>query len=226
MLASGMTMRRIAKVLGVSKHTVEQRMGWLARIANREHLAWLKTPEARTSEVQFDEMETFEHTKCKPLSISLAVDGTNGKIIDTEVAYMRCKGHLAKISRNKYSWTLDTRQSASESVFQTVKKIAPPTVHIITDKKTAYVTWIGNVLPRADHDKFKRKVNIKNSYKNNRKQKQKTFEPLFYLNMACAKIRADLARMRRRTWTTTKKMERLQDQLLIYTAWVNGYQIC
>jgi hypothetical protein len=170
-------------------------------------------------------METFEHTKCKPLSISIAVNGTNGKIIDTEVAYMQCKGHLAKISRNKYSWTLDTRQAASESVFQTVKKIAPPTVHIVTDKKTAYITWIGNVLPRADHDKFKRKVNIKNSYRHNKKKKQKVFEPLFYLNMACAKIRADLARMRRRTWTTTKKMERLQDQLLIYTAWVNGYNI-
>jgi hypothetical protein len=37
-------------------------------------------------------------------------------------------------------------------------------------------------------------------------------------------IRADLSRMARRTWSTTKRAERLQDHLDIYIAFNNGYE--
>jgi len=67
LLSSGVAQRRAAIVLGINKVTVARKFAWLAERARLAHVA------ALASYVQFDEMETFEHSKLKPLSISLAV---------------------------------------------------------------------------------------------------------------------------------------------------------
>jgi len=56
--------------------------------------------------IQFDDMETFEHTKCKPLSITLAVEEKTRRILDYQVSQMPAKGLLAEISRKKYGLKL------------------------------------------------------------------------------------------------------------------------
>jgi hypothetical protein len=53
-----------------------------------------------------------------------------------------------------------------------------------------------------------------------------TFDPMFSLNLTCAKIRASVAVMARKTWATTKSIEKLQDKLDIYLAVHNGYEFC
>lgn len=50
-------------------------------------------------------------------------------------------------------------------------------------------------------------------------------DPLFAINLLHAKIRNDLARFARKTWTTTKSIEGLRKHLWIYVAWTNGYEI-
>jgi hypothetical protein len=52
------------------------------------------------------------------------------------------------------------------------------------------------------------------------------FDPMFSLNHTCAKIRAGVAVMARKTWTTTKSMAKLQDKLDIFIAVHNKYQFC
>jgi hypothetical protein len=47
----------------------------------------------------FDEMETFEHTKMKPISITVAVTEKTRLIVATKVASMPAKGLLAERSR-------------------------------------------------------------------------------------------------------------------------------
>jgi hypothetical protein len=69
-----------------------------------------------------DEMETFEKTKLKPLSIALAVT-EGGRLVETQVAEMRCKGHLAEISFIKYGDREDTRKEACRKVLQQVANI-------------------------------------------------------------------------------------------------------
>jgi hypothetical protein len=52
------------------------------------------------------------------------------------------------------------------------------------------------------------------------------FGPMFSRNHTCAKIRAGVAVMARKTWTTTKSIDKLQDKLDIFIAVHNGYQFC
>jgi hypothetical protein len=70
-------------------------------------------------------METFEHTKCKPVSIPLAVEKQSRRTIAIEVASMPAKGKIARISRAKYGVRDDDRKEALTLVLQRVKTAAP-----------------------------------------------------------------------------------------------------
>jgi len=43
--------------------------------------------------------------------------------------------------------------------------------------------------------------------------------------VTCAKMRADIARLRRKTWCISKLAARLQDHLNLYIAWQNRYRM-
>lgn len=87
-------------------------------------------------------------------------------------------------------------------------------ITVATDGKLAYGPLIKTVIPQATH-----KVVV-----GGRKKVRGAPDPLFRLNHTCAKIRADLSRMARRTWATTKRMWALQYHLDIYIAYNNGYE--
>jgi hypothetical protein len=94
--SSGVTMRRIAIIIDCSRLTVERKLKLIASKSKVAHQQYLLKNINKTNSVLFDEMEIYEHTKCKPLSIALAVDNHTGNIIDAQVAYMNL-GHY-KIS--------------------------------------------------------------------------------------------------------------------------------
>ena len=214
LISSGVTLRRAAKILGVAKKTIERKFEFISRLAKEAHEEFLKKEVNKTSYVQFDEMETYEHTKCKPLSISLAVRAKNGDIIDAQVALMRCKGKLAPISRAKYPyWNRDNRNSTTQRVMRSVKKVSKKFITVACDAKRVYPSLVQKIIPNAEVLQFaSRKSMIKD-------------DPLFRLNHTAAKVRADLSRMRRKTWATTKRLENLQKHLYIYIAWNNKYSI-
>jgi hypothetical protein len=208
------TLRRSAILLGVAKKTVERKFEFIANISKKSHEEFLIQKENKTSYVQFDEMETYEHSKCKPLSISLAVRAKTGDIIDARVAFMNCKGKLASISRKKYPlWNVDNRQIINKEVMETKKLVSKKNITVASDAKKSYPNIIKSIMPHADVIQF-----------SSRKAMSKS-DPLFRLNHTAAKIRADLSRMRRRTWACTKKWENLQKHLYIYIAWNNGYNL-
>ena len=71
-LCSKMSFRRIAKGLKVNQKTVVRKFKFLAESARHNQKNRLAKLEA-IDLIQMDELETFEHSKCKPLSIALAV---------------------------------------------------------------------------------------------------------------------------------------------------------
>ena len=73
----------------------------------------------------FDEMETFEHTKMKPLSIALAVEQGTRRILAVEVASMPAKGLLAARSRTKYGPRPDHRPLALAALCREVRRSCP-----------------------------------------------------------------------------------------------------
>jgi hypothetical protein len=51
--------------------------------------------------------------------------------------------------------------------------------------------------------------------------KDHSFDPLFAINHTLAMLRANLARLARRTWVTTKKASRLEEFIQIYAGFHN-----
>ena len=60
-------------MVGYSKRTVDKRLKYLAAQSAKAHDEAIAEKKFETSCVQVDEMETYEHTRCKPLSIAMAV---------------------------------------------------------------------------------------------------------------------------------------------------------
>ena len=103
LLASGVSMRRIALLLNLNRLTVKRKMVFLAKRARENHDKLLKGFHPNPiHEIQFDDLITSEHTKMKPLSVSLAVDGKKRTILGAEVSRIPAFGHLAEKSRKKY----------------------------------------------------------------------------------------------------------------------------
>ena len=211
----------MAIVLKVNRKTIVRKFLFVARLAREEHQRRLKAGEIKTGFIQFDEMETFEHTRLKPLSIALAVRAKTGQILASEVATMNCKGPLAPLSQRKYGFRKDTRPVAREAVLFAVKACSHKELLIVSDKHPDYPGLIHKALPYATHQRVKRTQSDLGLTPHRKNQR----DAMFTLNYTAAKIRHDLSRMARKVWVTTKRKERLQAHLDLYIAWNNGYRL-
>lgn len=211
--SSAMTQRRLAKNLGCNLKTVVRKFLFLARKARAMHES--NVPKLQVSSIMLDEMETYEHTKLKPLSIAIVVSGDGSKIIDLCVAEMNCKGHLARASQEKYGYREDWREDAMNSVLETAKNCASGKVAVFSDKKANYPKAILKAFPEAI---------LKASLARGKKHSE-DFDPLFGVNHMASVLRHDVSRLSRRSWVTTKRPDRLQAHLDLYIAYRNGYKV-
>lgn len=219
LLSSGVSQRRIALILNIDKKTVARKKKFLALQAKERQDDFLKSlPRHSVHYLQFDEMESFEHTKMKPLSIAVAVCPKTRKMLGTRVSIMPCKGLLAKKSRKKYGKRADGRKDAMVELLSSVKEVLNPEAELTSDKKSSYPGWLREVSKTWKHRRVKgrKPCNIGQG-----ELKEGVYDPLFYLNHTCAMIRDSVKRLARRNWCTTKKMQNLQDHLHIYTDFHN-----
>jgi transposase-like protein len=217
---SGATQRRMAQVMNISRTTVVRKFLFLAREAKIKQAESLKHFQGEA--FQFDEMESFEHTRLKPLSIAIAVDAKTRKLLATTVAPFPCKGPRAAFARQKYGFRPDLRRDARKTLMDMLTPLSP--LSITTDFHPAYPKLLQTVLPNTIHRQTKRVKQNRNYFHKNRRRN--FADQLFALNFVCAKIRHDLSRMARRVWVTTKKPERLQAHLELFLAYHNKYKIC
>ena len=75
--------------------------------------------------IEFDDMETFEHSKCKPISITLAVQKRTRRILGIEVSRMPAKGKLVDKAHRLYGPRIDERREGRERLFRTLKDLVP-----------------------------------------------------------------------------------------------------
>jgi transposase-like protein len=169
-------------------------------------------------DVQFDEMESIEHTKLKPLSIPLMVDAKSRKILGFEVCLMPAKGLLAKKSRNKYGQRLDHRRDALRALFEKVSPIIASKAQIKSDSCPRYESLVKKHFPEAQYTQV---ISREGCVTGQGELKKIGHDPLFSLNHTAAMIRANVNRMFRRTWCTTKRLEHLSNHLEIYTHYHN-----
>lgn len=216
-LASLVSQRRIARKLQCHRKTVARKLQFLGLHARHQNrIDRLKHP--RVTEMQFDDLETIEHTKLKPLSVTLAVEKGSRFILGFEVSRMPAKGLLAKKSVKKYSRRKDERSEGRDRLFRKIKNNLTEIALIESDENPHYPASVRTHFPKAEHKTVKGQ---RGSVTGQGELKKIAFDPLFSLNHTCAMMRANINRLIRKTWCTTKKLQPLIDHIDIYVHYHN-----
>jgi len=209
LLAGGVSQREIARHLCINRKTVARylkRLGYAARQKNLEKLKDI----SGVSAVVFDDMEGFEHTKCKPLSITVAVVEATREIICAEVSQMPAKGRLARIARKKYGPRADHRKHGLARMTRQIKKTSLSISKFKSDKCPRYPAAVKAEFPEIQHEVF---LSRRACVVGQGELKKGGNDPLFYLNHNCAMIRDRIKRLSRRTWCTYMVPPKLQLQI-------------
>lgn len=204
---SGVSMRRMEVLLGCGKLTVARKISHLAEQARAHHLARMK--ELQTTCVMVDELETFMHSRYKQLSVPVVVRVKTGEVLGFGVARKPCNQPRGQI---KYNWTVDDRPQEFYRMLRAIEPALAPGCTVITDGHSSYGKWLGKGLANYQHKQL---------------QSPSTpgYDPLFAINHTFAKMRNDLARLGRKTWTTTKSIKGLEEHLWLWVAWTNRYAL-
>ena len=167
---------------------------------------------------QFDDLETFEHTKCKPLTVPAIVDKHTQRVLGFTTAQIPAKGHLAAISRTKYGYRKDESRAARMSLFESMTAHIAPTAVFQSDQHQHYPVVIKQHFPDAVHISYKSR---RGAVTGQGELKKIGHDPLFAINHTFAMFRANINRLIRKTWCTTKRPDRLQDHLAIFVSLFN-----
>ncbi len=217
LLASGVSQRRSALILNLNRKTIVRKLIFLGQIAI-PLIPMLNLNLAKAQVMEFDDLESFEHTKCKPLSVTMAVESKTRRILGFRIARMPAKGKLAAFSRKKYGIRKDERNQARESLFLELKSIVSEEALIKSDQCPFYMKTILKHFAKARHKKFKGRKAKRNGLG---ELKRGGFDPLFSVNHTNAMLRANINRLFQKTWCTTKLAERLSYHLALYCLYHN-----
>ena len=217
LLVSGVSQRRISFLLNIHMITVARKLKFLGLKAR--HFNYLnRTRREKVFELQFDDLETIEHTKLKPLSVTLAVEKYSRFIVGFEVSRMPAKGLLAKRSVKKYGPRKDERFMARERLFRRIGPQISPLALIESDDNPHYKASVKKFFPNCKHRAF---LGARGAITGQGELKKIGFDPLFSLNHTCAMLRANINRLFRKTWCTTKKIQPLIDHIELYVQFHN-----
>ncbi len=220
LLSSCVSLRRTAKILNVSRGTVVRRLqyfGEKSRIQNEK----FKTLNLKNSveHLQIDDLVSKENSKLKPLSVSIAVDAESRYILGVEVSEIRAFGHLAQRGRIKYPKRINQHKEGLTNLFQGIKDLVKEDALIRSDEHKFYPGFIKEYFPVAKHEAYKGE---KGCIAGQGELKKTKHDPLFAINHTCAMLRANINRLVRKTWCTTKDPQRLKDHLDLFICYFNS----
>jgi transposase-like protein len=217
LLVSGVSQRRAARILRLNRKTIVRKFLFLGSLA-KEYLIALNLTYPRCETIEFDDLETSEHTKLKPLSVTLAVEHGTRRILGFRVSQMPAKGYLAKRSLKKYGFRKDLRTKGRRALFKEISPLVSQKVLIKSDENPHYPNDVRKYFPQASHQRFKGRLG---AVVGQGELKKIGFDPLFSLNHTCAMLRANINRLFRKTWCTTKDPKRLTDHIYLYALFHN-----
>jgi transposase-like protein len=217
LLASGISQKRLAFVHQTRPRTIARRVVRFGECC-KENLAIYRKNREKVQIVLFDEMESFEHTNAKPLTLPIAVEQKTRKILALRVGPIAAKGMLAKASVEKYGKRKCERKRLLDEMLLDLKECTIKNVRIKTDMSRHYPSPIAKHFPHSNHEAFKGRKPQENGLG---ELKVGAFDPLFSLNHTYGMIRCNIKRLSRRTWATTKKVAQLEHLLYIY-AWFHN----
>ena len=223
LLASGISMRRSARILKIHRTTVHRKFLYLAEKSRKKNELFLEQLETTpVTHMQFDDLITSVHTKLKPLSVTLAVDAKRRFILGTEVGSLPAFGHLAKLSRKKYGHRKNEHREKVDELFSKIEKVVDPVALIESDEHQNYKPIVNRFFPQATYQQYK---GGRGAIVGQGELKKLNYDPLFKLNHTCAMLRANINRLIRKTWCTTKDPIMLKKHLEIYVCYHNQHYL-
>jgi len=214
LLCSSVSMRRISLILNIHRTTVSRKLTYLAKKSELHQEKYLKSLEQTpVRHIQIDDLITIEHTKLKPLTISVAVDAENRRILGAEVKPIAAFGHLSEISKRKYGKRVSKHKEGLDLLFTKIYKSISKNALIESDEHKFYPQFIAKYLPGAIHSTYKSE---KGCVAGQGELKKIHSDPIFAINHTLAMLRANINRLVRRSWCTTKDPEMLTKHIQIY----------
>lgn len=211
-LLAGVSQRETARMLRINRKTVVRYFRFFHSDAKLKLMEWNRHFEP-AHEVEFDDLETFEHTKMKPLSVSLMVEYKTRRILGFEVSQMPAKGRLAQKSIKKYGPRPDHRSRGRKKLFSEMREFIQEGAIIRSDSNPHYPQDVAEYFPRSRHDTV---LSRRGAVTGQGELKKQVWDPIFSLNHTCAMLRYHLSRLIRQTWNTTKKPDQLAGHLALY----------
>ncbi|MCT4641318.1 MAG: hypothetical protein N4A33_03405 [Bacteriovoracaceae bacterium] len=218
-ISSGVSMRRLAKHLRVDKKTIKRKVDYLAKKVEPKNSRFLtKLTRDKVTHMQFDDLITTHHTKLKPLSVSIAVDANRRFILGAKVSTIAAFGHLSKISKRKYGYRKSDHKQALNELFFQIRSCVAKDALVRSDEHMNYPAVVKRHLPLVTHQRFK---GGRACIAGQGELKKLSNDPLFCINHTCAMFRANINRLIRKTWCTTKDPSMLQKHIDIFIYYFN-----
>ena len=219
-LATGIGLRQSARNLNLSLRCTELKFRKIARHLRRLNLN-LRGPLPSGSQLQFDEIETYEGRRnTRPLSLPILIEREHRFVIWAEAAPIRPRG---KMSKKRYAALMADearfgrrKDLSHRSVVRTLRRGADVTAHMhavefFSDEKVTY--------PKAARAAFAgRRIA---HHRTNSKLARMTWNPLFAINHTEAMLRDLLGRTRRDSWLVSKQRRYLDLGVQLWMAYRN-----
>ncbi|TAM40115.1 MAG: hypothetical protein EPN58_11565 [Rhodanobacter sp.] len=201
-----MSLRRIAVVAGCSRTTVARKIKMLAERAWAVHVD--RCP--KTSHAMMDELETFVGARWRQVSVCVVIRAKTQEILGAEAAVKPSSMKKGQAM----GWTVDGRPVMVQRVLEAVAPYIQAGGVLTTDGKTDYPAAATLAMPGVVHRPVQ-----------SPKGQPGAYNPLFPIDHLFAKMRQDLPRLFRSTWSQSKDIIWLRRVLWLYVAWNNGYDL-
>lgn len=219
LLCSGVSMRRCALLLNIHQITVKRKFLFLSQLVQKERQKLVEVwKENKVLNLCLDDLITIEHTKLKPLSVSVAIDENTRTILSLKVSRIPAFGHLAEKSRKKYGIRRSQLKYGLTRLFEEIAPFTFEHATIKSDQHKLYPEFIARYFPNSIHQTYKSYVGC---VAGQGELKKVHFDPLFDINHTLAMLRANVNRLIRRSWCTTKIPLMLEKHLEIYAYFHN-----
>jgi len=216
---AGKSMNRMAMHLKLHPKTIERKIQYLAEKARRSQKNLLqKLKENQISEIQFDDLIASIHTKLKPVSISVVIDPFQRLILGARVAEIPAFGKIAEISKRKYGRRQNLHTKTLDRLLFELRENIASNCLFKTDEHIKYPGIILKNYPQARHLTHKGERATVAGFG---EMKQRAFDPLFQINQILAMFRANMNRLFRRSWNTSKTQASLQNHVDIFIDYFN-----
>lgn len=222
LLCSSVSMRRAARLLNVSRLTVERKRKFMAARCQMKNILFLDNYQCEGSKflIQFDDLETSIHTKLKPVSVTVAVSASQRKILWFEVSTMPAKGHLARLSRKRYGFRRDARADGLRKLLEAIRPAIVTETEFASDQNPLYGPALRSCYPE---NRLVQHKSRRGCLTGQGELKKAEFDPIFSINHTFAMLRANMNRLVRRTWCTSKTVEGLREHLHLYVRYHNQF---